>query len=899
MQLPSDKRKNILRGWRFIRHLLPLLFLLGLFAPYAVGEATSTRVLILPFEVRASGETDYLRTQIASVLAEHLEGSGATRISLTETDLADLINALPGEETLRQMAVRYQADQVIWGSFTLIGESFSLDARMVNPKGSEAPMTFSAQGRGLENLPNVLKKLAGKIGRQLFKYDIVDEVRVQGNQRLETDAILRSIQTKAGGIFQPNSVTQDLRAIYAMGWFDDVRVEAESGKNGKIVTFHVKEKPVIRRVKLKGNLLINDEKIKENLTIRTGTVLNNKKIRNNIEQIELMYKDKNYHDIKVDYRLYALKKNQADIEFIIVEGDKYYITEINFEGNMDFDDRKLKKIISTSEKGFFYWISSSGDFDRTRLDQDTALLKQFYHNKGYIRARVGAPEIYFQPEGIRVTFKIEEGPQFKVGKVDIRGDLLPDFNKAEYIENLKINKTTYFSREKIREDITDLKDLYGSAGYAYADVRPLTVQKKETLTVDITFQIDKRTEVFFENITISGNTRTRDKVIRRQLRIVEQTRFNGKALKRSVRNLHRLGFFEDIKVDTTKGSEEDQMDVTIEVTEKPTGMFSFGAGYSSEENFFLAGEISENNLFGRGQILKLNAMLGGSTTQYTLSFTEPWLFDTPLSTTVSVYDEVKEYTNEYDRHSIGGGLRFGYPLFDYTRGYLGYAYEWSDISIVDEDNVNDDIIVLEGENITSSVSLAVLYDSRDSRLNPSEGSKHSVSFEYAGLGGDIGFNKYKAETGWYWPLYKGLVGLVHAKYGYVHKNSDDLVLPDYEKFYLGGINSLRGFDYRDVHLTKLNSNDEEVKAGGDYMMQLNLELIFPISKNAGLMGVVFFDTGNVYEDGIDFHDRRSSIGGGFRWFSALAPMRLEYGRIFDPRDGEEDGRWEFTLGGAF
>lgn len=891
----NDLFKNCRATWL----ILLLVFLLGVLAPHAVGEPTTVSVIVLPFEVRAPKEVAYLRTQIASVLMEHLEKDGATLIRLNEADSAKVMAQSIGEDGIRKLAESYGADQVIWGSFTLIGDSYSLDARMTAASGKTTPATFSAQGDSLENLLNVLKKLSGNIKATLFQHDIIFDVRVQGNQRLETDAILRIVKAKKGGIYQKGLLSKDLRAIYAMGWFDDVRVEVASKNGARTVTFHVKEKPVIRRIALKGNYLLDDEKIKENLTISTGNILNSKKIQANIEQIELMYKEKNYHDIEVDYKLHPLKKNQADIEFTINEGDKLFITEIQFEGNYDVTSKKLSKIIDTSEKGFFSWITSSGDFNRTKLDQDAALLRQFYHNQGYIRARVGDPVIEFQPEGIRITFKIEEGAQFQVGKVEITGDLLTDMDKAAIIKDLKISKTTYFSREKLREDIIAIKDIYGEKGYAYTEIQPMTAQIPDKLMVDVTFKIDKGQEVYFEDISISGNTRTRDHIIRRQLKIYEQERFNSTALKRSIRNLHRLSYFEDIKVDTNKGSENHKMDIEIAVTEQPTGMFSFGAGFSSEENFFLMGEISERNLFGRGQTLRFKGTLGGTTTQYTLSFTEPWLFETPLSFTVSLYDQVKELESEYDRHTIGGGLSFGYPLLDYTRGYLSYGYDWSDIKINNADNVSDGIIELEGENITSSVTIGLIYDSRDNRINPSEGSKHSLSFEYAGLGGNIGFNKYRLDTGWYWPLFKGLVFFAHGKYGYVYKNSDEMFLPDYEKFYLGGINSLRGFDFRGVHLTEINSEGEEVKIGGDAMVQFNFELIFPISKEVGLMGVVFYDAGNVYDGDIDFGDLRSSYGGGIRWFSPMAPIRIEYGHLIDKREGEEEGRWEFTMGGAF
>ena len=243
-------------------------------------------------------------------------------------------------------------------------------------------------------------------------------------------------------------------------------------------------------------------------------------------------------------------------------------------------------------------------------------------------------------------------------------------------------------------------------------------------------------------------------------------------------------------------------------------------------------------------------------------------------------------------------MYFSYPIYDYTRIYWNYSYDLTDVKDI-TDQAPDTIKELEGTNATSSAGVALGYDSRDRVFNPTEGSKHNLSFEYAGLGGDIGFNKTIFETGWYFPLFKGFVGFVHGKTGFVNKNSDDKFLPDYEKFYLGGINSLRGFDFRGVHLTDINEEGEEVKVGGERMVQFNVELIIPLYQKLGLMGVVFYDTGNVYDEKIDLGDMRESVGYGFRWYSPIAPIRIEYGHILDRREGEGEGRWEFTMGGAF
>jgi outer membrane protein insertion porin family len=876
-----------------------------LFTWFEPVKAAGVKVVVFPFDVLAQQDLDYLRSQIATVLAGHLQVDGAMIVELSESDRQEILQNPQTPDSLRKIGRRYGADRIVWGSFTQIGNGFSLDARLDKVQGENPPASFHRQGRDLENLVTVLKSLTDKMGRQIFQRQLVEKIEIKGNRRIEADAIVRVIESKVGNVYLDTTVSKDIRAIFAMGYFDDVQAESDALSDGKHLIFSVKEKPTIRYIDLKGNYLFDDEEVKESLTISTGSILNIFKIRSNIEQIESMYREKNYHNVTVNYETESLENNQADLTFIIDEGDKLYVTSISFVGNKAFDADELKDAIETSEKGFFFWLTSSGDYDRSMADQDANRLSTFYLNQGYINARVSEPRVDFTAEGIHIAYKIEEGERYKVGSVDLKGDILVE--KDLILEKLSIGKETYYNREMVRQDVILLGDLYGEKGYAHADIRPTTRQDDENLVVDIMYTIDKRQLVYFENIMISGNTRTRDKVIRRELKVHEQDLYNGKALKRSVRNLYRLDYFEDIKINTLEGSADDKMVLKIDVTEKPTAMFQFGAGYSSEENLFLTASVNQRNFLGRSQRLKLQGQVGGSTTQYTLSFTEPWFLDIPLATTFSLYDRDKDYDG-YESHTVGGGVGVSYPVWDYTRIYANYAYGVDDIVIVDEDDAPESAIDLEGRNITSSVGTALGWDSRDRAFNPTEGSKHKISFEYAGLGGNIGFNKIIADTGWYIPLFWDFVGFVHGRTGYVYQNDDEKDLPDYERFYLGGINSLRGFKYRDIHIKKTkteladdgSTQEVEKKSGGERMVQFNVELIFPIAKEVGLMGVVFYDTGNVYDDGIDLGEMRSTYGGGFRWFSPLAPIRLEYGRIIDPRDDEDtNGRWEFTLGGAF
>lgn len=862
-----------------------------------IYAAETVNVLVLPFEINAQDELSYLKSQIPQVIKSHLKQDGA---GILEPDPGMVLSRTEKSgvmDEIRKIGVNGGASHVIWGSITIIGQHFSLDTKMIESSGDGLPAVFFYEGEGIENLSGNLKELSQDLGMKIFKREKISKVLVDGNKRIETDAIRRVIKTETGGIYQPKDLADDLKAVYAMGYFDDVRIESENTAEGKAVTFKVKEKPTISAIIIKGNRVYEGEKIKEVLNLKTGSILNFVMVQKNIERIEGLYKEKNYHNVRVEYKINEHENNQADLEFIITEGAKVLIKNIIFEGNKAYTSAKLKKLMSTSEKSIFSLVTSAGDLNKEDLNQDIVKLLSFYHNNGFIQAKVGEPQIDTRESWTDITIKIDEGPQFKVGKVEITGDLV--FPQEKLIGNIKIGKEKYYNRQVLQSDILALTDIYSDEGYAYADIVPSIDHDRDKMAVNINFIINKGKQVYFEEIIIGGNTKTRDRVIRRELLVYEQELYSGAKLKKSMRNLHRLNYFGDIKVNTSKGSSDDKMLLNIDVTEKPTGAFSFGAGYSSVEKVFGMASIAQGNLFGKGQVLSLKTQLGSVSNKYTLSFTEPWLFDMPLSAGFDLYSWEYNY-NTYSKDSKGAGIRFGYPVYEFTKLYLNYAFDDAVIKNIQID-APDAIKEMEGNSVSSSITTALKYDSRDKVFNPTEGAEHTISIQYAGLGGDIGFTRYIAETGWYIPLFKGTVGLIHAKAGYISKNSGGN-LPSYERFNLGGINSLRGFDWEDLSPKKLNSQGVLTDIGGNKFVQFNFEFLFPLIKEAGVMGVLFFDTGNVYDnnESVTLGNLRESVGGGIRWYSPMGPMRIEYGHILDPVKGAgEGGKWEFTMGTVF
>jgi outer membrane protein insertion porin family len=717
----------------------------------------------------------------------------------------------------------------------------------------------------------------------------VKDVRVTGNERIESDAILRVIKTKPGSIYDPALLSEDLKAIYAMGYFDDIQVKMEKESDGDIVIFDVKEKPTIREIEITGNTVFDTEKIKGNIDITSGSILNIFKVQKNIKTIETMYKEKNYHQVKVTYKIEPLEHNQADLKFIIEEGEKVRIKEIRFDGNSAFDAKQLKKVMETKEKGFFSWLTSSGDLNMDTLHQDIMKLTSFYQDKGYADARIGDPEITYKENWIYILIKVNEGDKYKMGSVDVDGDLISP--KDELIAKLSCKKEPFFNRDAIRQDILTLTDVYADKGYARAEVIPEISKNDKEPMIHIVFHITKNKPVYFEKIVIQGNTKTRDKVIRRELQVYEGELYNSSGLKESIKNLNRLDFFDDVNVKTLNGSSDDQMLLQLQVKEKPTGTFSFGGGYSGIDKLYAMVGVSERNFTGRGQDMEAKVQAGSVSKQYSVSFTEPWLFDIPLSAGVTAYKNETDYTDYY-RNSTGGSLQFGYPIFKRTRGYLNYSYDNSEITDV---TTAASPYISAGGYTESSVSASAVNDSRNRVFNPTEGSSSRLTLKYSGIGGNVGYREVTAETGWYYPLFWSTVGFLHAESGYIWENAGK-VLPDYDRFYMGGINSLRGFNWRSVSPV----NADGVEIGGDRFVQFNAEYIFPIIKDAGFMGVLFYDTGNAFNGGpLKLDDLRETAGFGIRWYSPLGPLRLERGIILDRRPGEGTGRWEFSVGGFF
>lgn len=867
-----------------------LIVLVAILCP--PGARCETRVMVLPFEVNALQDLTYLETEIPKIIAGNLAAEGALIVE------APLRSVLTDPAQIREIGTEYAVDHIIWGSLTWIDQQFSIDARVLAPLEDGPAETFTVEGQGIETLSSRISELSRELSITLFELAPVVAIRIEGNERIEEAAIRPRISTKVGDTFIPETISKDLKSIHQMGYFDDVRVRTVDVPAGKEVIFAVTEKPTVAGVGFNGNTVFKDEELRENIILKAGSVLNRARLQADAQIIEDLYKDKNYHNAEVAFEIGTTANNQASVEFVITEGDKISVETIRFVGNQTFDDGALKKKMRTKEKGWFSFFSGSGELDREKLNQDVIAISSFYQNNGFINVKVSDPGVVFKEDEIEITIKISEGERYKVGRVDIVGDLIKP--REDLLDELKVTSEEYFNRGLLEKDVLRLTDIYGDEGYAYAGVTPRSSPDPEALTVDLTYAIEKRQLVYFDEIIIGGNTTTRDKVIRRELKVVEQELYNRTDLKKGIQRLHGLGYFEDVKVNTLQGDSEDQMILKIDVTEKPTGQITLGGGFGSQDGVFGVLSVDEKNLWGLGHKLRAALNLGGSSSRFDITYTNPWLFDIPLSGWVNVYKWDREWDDYgYDKESYGIQTGVSYPILENTRLGLSYLYDISDIVITDDDKVSTNIKKLEGENITSSVTTTLTYDSRDEAFTPSRGSLSRAIVEYAGLGGDFEFTKYRAETGWYWPLFWKLVGMTRVQGGYI---SLDGKVPDYEKFFVGGINTIRGVESKDVSDREDPTDRRSPLIGGQSYGVLNLELIFPIGEEMGLYGVTFYDTGDVWveDESPDFSNMVSTAGFGLRWQSPFGALRLEYGFVVDAgTTNASGGKLEFTMGSAF
>lgn len=732
---------------------------------------------------------------------------------------------------------------------------------------------------------------------------VIQDIKIVGNKRVEKELIQINIDSKAGDVFSRDKIRKDIETIYGLGYFENVAVEYEETEDGLVLYYVVDEKPVLVDLRVSGNDDIKDEDIQEVITVSEGKIVDMRDVVASKEAIEKLYAQKGFVDTDVSYEIEPLDVGTIGVRYNIKEGETAYIKEVDIKGNENLEDEYLKERIYSKPKGFFSFLSKKGLYNLEEINRDSERIRAFYLDKGFLDVNVSSPEITYdkEKEGYKVVFTVEEGDQYRIDEIDLGGELIAD--REELLSEMELEPGDVFSSIQLSNDIASLTNYYGDRGYAFANVNPDISVDKENLLVDISLELEKRNKVYIRHIDILGNTRTRDKVIRREMSLEEQRPYSASKIKDIKREVKRLGFFEDnVEVNTKRVPDSDnKLDVDVKVEERPTGFFSVAGGFSSVEKILFAGQVQESNLFGYGKQLSLNAQIGGVTQIFSLNYQDLYFLDTDYTFDVTLFKNDREF-RDFDRDSYGFNVGVGRRIYKDLRFRVSYRWESTDIEDVDRDAR---LIITESKRKISSASFGLIWDGRNNRLDPTEGNLTRTFIEYAGpMGGDTDFIKYTASTKQWIPFWGSTYFQLKGEYGIIdlEDTGNDLVVG--ERFFLGGPNSLRGYAFRRAAPRVPTEDGGYVIIGGVQQLLFSVDYIFPLLSDAGLKGVVFFDIGDVFNDGEDIAlnpaDLRRDVGVGIRWLSPLGPLRLEVGfPVGDRLPGEDPFEIQFTVGSLF
>lgn len=729
---------------------------------------------------------------------------------------------------------------------------------------------------------------------------VVKSIHVFGNQSVSEAAILATLRSKIGAPFNPILVEDDIRALFKRGDFADIRVSRNPTPGGVQLIYRVVERPTISRIEFQGNKRVKTKAIEEKITIKPYKPLVGAELADAVAAIQKLYEDKRYYSVDVDYTL-TPDKDGTVLKFVITEHERSAVRRVQFVGNRMFPDGDLRAVVRSKEKGA--QVFRKGKFDQAMLDIDVALLTRHYLNHGYLRVRVLPPQVDLSKDKrhIYLTYTIEEGRAYTLRDVRLEGDILT--TKQELERALTAKSGALYKQDDTEKDLHALEMRYGELGYAFANIIPDPMPDDATGTADLIYRISKGRRAMVESIEIAGNSITRDKVIRRELLLKEGDLFNRQLLEESRSKLMQLGFFESVDFATPRGSSGNAVDLKITVKEKPTGTFNLGAGFSTGDSFFFTGSVSKQNFFGKGLAGQFSVEVSKRRQQYVAQITDPHFLDSNWSLSVSS-QRVTERRPEYSIQSFGGSVGVGHDLFKH--GFMNVNYEYSDLKASDFDFSVPTVFQQNASGTTSAVSTTVGIDKRDNRIFPRSGYYLSATNQISGnaLGGDNSFYRVTGAARYYLPIWKSkdLNSRFFLKGGYIESLNGSTV-PLFNRFIMGGPNSLRGFNLWSVGPSvripsSPSGGDINFVYGGTKMVQGNIEVELPIYAPGGFKAVAFLDAGNSYaeDENISLAKLRANYGVGIRWQSPLGALRFEWGFPITRRNGEPATVFNFTIG---
>jgi len=724
-------------------------------------------------------------------------------------------------------------------------------------------------------------------------------VEVRGASRVAPDAIRKVMATQAGQELDLDKIRQDVKAIYRMGYFRDVTFDTEEIPGGYRLTVVVAEKPIVGAVQIEGNKDVETTDLRAALTVKERSLYQEEKVKESASKLAEVCKNKGYVDASVEASVAEDSEGALRVTFRVVEGERRKIERIVITGNRFYPTKEILKAMDTSEKGFFSFLSDSGVFKKDVLETDVRKLEALYQNKGFLDSKIFEPVVSRGKKGLIVTIRIFEGRQYRVGEIRFSGE--SGIPEETLRKTVKLARGDLFNRETLMSDLLALTTLVNDEGYAQALVSPGVEKRKEYPVADVTYRFERGTKFRFGKVEISGNTKTLDRVVRYNLDVSDGRTYTATGLKTSKENLTRTSYFKDVKISTAPSTVPGEIDAKVEVQEGPTGTLSGGLGYSSLDKIFGVVQLSENNLFGRGWKGSVNSQFGARRTTYSIDFRDPHFLDSDFSLLLSAYNTRIRYS-DFERKTVGGRVGLGYNFTRFTNASITLREDAT--RILQVQNAASQVLLDEfakGLQHTRSVTFALNRNTTDKFIDPSRGSVQSGSVEYAGgpLGGDSQFVKYFLNAKAFYPVTATSVFSWNAVWGHVVPTVGGEEVPIFERFFLGGPYSVRGFHSRDLSPKDPNTGE---KIGGNKELIGNLEYLFPLVQEIAFKGVLFFDVGNTWAQGQwpwTGDQLRYAAGVGVRWYSPMGPLRFEMGWNLKPGTSESKRVMEFTIGTAF
>jgi outer membrane protein insertion porin family len=730
--------------------------------------------------------------------------------------------------------------------------------------------------------------------------DVIQEIRVEGTNRIEVESVLSYMLIKPGDPFDPQRMDASLKALFATGLFSDVTLRREGGA----LVVRVVENPVINRLAFEGNKKVKSEDLQNEVELKPRTVYTRTKVQNDVKRILEIYRATGRFAATVTPKVIPLPQNRVDLVYEINEGDVTAVRRISFIGNKVFSDSRLREVIQTEETAWWKFFTTNDTYDPDRLNFDREQLRKFYLSQGYADFRVISAVAELTPDRKEffITFTIDEGRRYKFGKIDIVSTI-PDLNADQLRSELKSKEGDWYNADLVENSINSVTTAAGTLGYAFVDVRPQVKRDREAGTIDITYEVREGPKVFVERIDITGNQRTRDEVIRRELRISEGDAFNASNIRVSRRRLRNLNFFDNVDITNEPGSAPDKTVLKVAVTEKATGEVSLGGGFSTNEGVLGTFGLRERNFLGRGQDVQFNFTVSQKSQNIDLRYTEPYLFDRNLIAGWDIFRVKRDFTDEsgYQERRTGGRLRAGYEIVDDVTQVWRYTIQTNTIANLN-DNASQFIQQEKGTTSTSAIGQTLTFDKRDDRQDPTSGYFVSLDFDGAGLGGSERFAKSKVTAGTYYPIAPDWVLSAIGEVGYVHGLfGKDVRLAN--RFFLGGDN-LRGFKPGGVG-PRDNAVGDSLGANKYYAGTLEVSFPLGLPREFGIRGRAFTDFGSAWDVDLsgpgllDVNTIRVSAGVGISWKSPFGPVRIDVGVPIKKESFDDKQLIRFSFGTRF